>query len=122
MIKKTDKSENSYFVGAGLLNVFSATLVGGLSISVGILTFSRGVMETVGKKLVRLDPFSALVVVLAEAVTMNFYTMVSVPVSTSQAASERYWGVSIVKGISTVSRRTLVSILIGWFFGLNGSG
>ena len=59
MNKKTDKSENSYFVGAGLLNVFSATLVGGLSISVGILTFSRGVMETVGKKLVRLDPFSA---------------------------------------------------------------
>ena len=53
MIKKTDKSENSYFVGAGLLNVFSATLVGGLSISVGILTFSRGVMDTVGKKIGR---------------------------------------------------------------------
>ena len=64
----------------------------GLSISMGILTFSRGVMETVGKKLIRFDPFSALVVVLAEAVTMHFYTMVSVPVSTSQAASERYWG------------------------------
>lgn len=49
-------------------------------------------METVGKKLVRLDPFSASIVVLAEAVNMHFYTLVSVPVSTSQAASERYCG------------------------------
>jgi PiT family inorganic phosphate transporter len=54
------------FVGAGQLTVFSASVVGGSSIALGILTFSRGVMETVGKKLVRLDPFSALVVVLAE--------------------------------------------------------
>ena len=104
------------FVGADLLNVFSATLVGGLSIGMGILTFSRGVMETVGKKLVRLDPFSALIVVLAEAVTVHFYTLVGVPVSTSQAVIGAILGVGIVKGIKTVSRRTLLNILIGWFF------
>lgn len=103
------------FVGAGLLSVFSATLVGGLSIGMGIITFSRGVMETVGKKLVRLDPFSALIVVLAEAVTVHFYTIVGVPVSTSQAVIGAVLGVGIVKGINTVSRRTLLSILVGWF-------
>lgn len=104
------------FVGAGALSVSSATLVGGLSIGMGILTFSRGVMETVGKKLVRLDPFSALIVVLAEAVTVHFYTIVGVPVSTSQAVVGAILGVGIVKGISTVRRRTLLNILIGWFF------
>jgi len=103
------------FVGADVLNVFWATLVGGLSIGMGILTFSRGVMETVGKKLVRLDPFSALIVVLAEAVTVHFYTLVGVPVSTSQAVVGAVLGVGIVKGIKTVSRRTLLNILIGWF-------
>lgn len=103
------------FVGAGRLNVFWATLIGGLSIGMGILTFSRGVMETVGKKLVRLDPFSALIVVLAEAVTVHFYTLVGVPVSTSQAVIGAILGVGIVKGISTVKRRTLLNILIGWF-------
>ena len=103
------------FVGADVLNVFSATLVGGLSIGMGILTFSRGVMETVGKKLVQLDPFSALIVVLAEAVTVHFYTLVGVPVSTSQAVIGAVLGVGIVKGIKTVSRRTLLNILIGWF-------
>lgn len=103
------------FVGAGLLSVFMATLVGGLSIGLGILTFSRRVMETVGQKLVRLDPFSALVVVLAEAVTVHFYTMVGVPVSTSQAVIGAILGVGMVKGIQTVNRRTLQNILIGWF-------
>ncbi|UCH19550.1 MAG: anion permease [Deltaproteobacteria bacterium] len=103
------------FVGAGRLNVFSATLIGGLSIGLGILTFSRPVMETVGRRLVPLDPFSALVVVLAEAVTVHFYTFVGVPVSTSQAVIGAVLGVGIVKGINTVNRRKLVNILIGWF-------
>ncbi|MGD9061902.1 MAG: inorganic phosphate transporter, partial [Desulfobacterales bacterium] len=103
------------FVGAGKLTVFSATLIGGLSIAFGILTFSRGVMETVGKKLVRLDPFSALIVVLAEAITVHLYTFIGVPVSTSQAVVGGVLGVGLVKGINTVSRRTLMNILIGWF-------
>ena len=103
------------FVGAGQIGVFSATLIGGLSIALGILTFSRPVMETIGRKLVRLDPFSALVVVLAEAVTVHFFTLVGVPVSTSQAVIGAVLGVGIVKGVNTVSRRTLVNIFIGWF-------
>jgi PiT family inorganic phosphate transporter len=103
------------FVGAGKLTVFSASVVGGLSIALGILTFSRGVMETVGEKLVRLDPFSALVVVLAEGLTVHFYTFVGVPVSTSQAVIGAVLGVGLVKGVNTVSRRTLMHILIAWF-------
>jgi PiT family inorganic phosphate transporter len=104
------------FVGAGYLNVPAAALVGGLSIGLGILTFSRRVMETVGRRLVRLDPFSALVVVLAEAITVHIYTAIGVPVSTSQAVIGAILGVGIVKGISTVSTRTLSNILVGWFF------
>ena len=103
------------FVGAGYLNIFGAQLVGGLSIALGILTFSRPVMETVGSKLVRLDPFSALIVVLAEAITVHAYTLVGVPVSTSQALIGAVLGVGLVKGINTVSRQTLAGILLAWF-------
>ncbi len=103
------------FVGAGMLTVFAAALVGGLSISLGILTFSRRVMETVGNKLVKLDSFSALVVVLAEAITVHIYTFVGVPVSTSQAVVGAVLGVGIVKGINTIRRRTLTNILLAWF-------
>jgi len=104
------------FVGAGQLSVFAALLVGGLSIGLGIITYSRRVMETVGRKLVRLDPFSALIVVLAEAITVHIYAFIGVPVSTSQAVIGGVLGVGIVKGIETVKKRTLLNILIGWFF------
>ena len=103
------------FVGAGRLSVPAAALLGGLSIALGILTFSRGVMETVGRKLIRLDPFSALIVVLAEAFTVHFYTIVGVPVSTSQAIVGAVLGIGIVKGINTMSRRTLINVFTGWF-------
>lgn len=106
---------SAVFVGAGYLSVFSAVLIGGLSIAFGILTFSKRVMETVGKKLVMLDAFSALVVLLAEAITVHFYALVGVPVSTSQAVIGAVLGVGIIKGINTVSGPTLVRILIGWF-------
>ena len=103
------------FVGAGMLSLSAATLIGGLSIGLGVLTFSKGVMETVGKKLVRLDPFSALVVVLAEAITVHIYALIGVPVSTSQAVIGAVLGVGIVKGVNTIRRRTLVNIFLAWF-------
>jgi PiT family inorganic phosphate transporter len=102
------------FVGAGHLSVFSAALIGGLSIGLGILTLSKRVMETVGRKLVRLDPFSALVVLLAQSITVHIYTFVGVPVSTSQAVIGAVLGAGIVKGISTVRSRTFFNILVAW--------
>ncbi|MBW2115088.1 MAG: inorganic phosphate transporter, partial [Deltaproteobacteria bacterium] len=82
------------FVGAGRISVFSAALIGGLSIALGILTFSKPVMKTVGRRLVRLDAFSALIVVFALVGAIL--------------------GVGIIKGIKTVRRRTLANIFIGW--------
>ena len=104
------------FVGAGMLSVSAATLIGGLSIGLGILTFSKKVMETVGQKLVKLDPFSALVVVLAQAITVHIYALVGVPVSTSQAVIGAVLGVGIIKGVNTIKRRTLVNVFLAWFF------
>ncbi len=103
------------FVGAGKLTVFTAALVGGVSIALGVITYSRGVMETVGRKLVRLDPFSALVVVLAEGLTVHFFTLVGVPVSTSQAVIGAVLGIGILRGARTIKIKTLYGILSGWF-------
>jgi inorganic phosphate transporter, PiT family len=103
------------FVAAGTLTIFKAALIGGLSIGFGVLTYSRGVMETVGRKLVQLDPFSALIVVLAEAITVHFNALVGVPVSTTQAVIGAVLGVGLVKGARTINRKTLYSIFTGWF-------
>jgi PiT family inorganic phosphate transporter len=103
------------FVGAGMLTVFQAALIGGLSIGSGVLTYSRKVMETVGSRLVRLDPFSALMVILAEGLTVHFFTVVGVPVSTSQAVVGAVLGVGLVRGANTIKRKTLYGIFTGWF-------
>ncbi|HPJ68535.1 MAG TPA: inorganic phosphate transporter [Desulfobacteraceae bacterium] len=102
------------FVDAGQLDVFTATLLGGLSIAFGILTLSRGVMQTVGKRLVKLDAFSALVVILAEAITVHLYTLIGVPVSTSQAVVGAVLGIGIIRGIRSVKGRTLLNIILAW--------
>jgi inorganic phosphate transporter, PiT family len=102
------------YVGAGLLSAETAALIGGLSIAFGTLTYSRRVMETIGKGIVPLDPFSALVAVLAEALSLHLFTQIGVPVSSSQAIVGAVVGVGLVGDIQTVSLKMLARIGIGW--------
>ena len=94
--------------------VWLLALIGAGSICLGVLTYSRNVMFTVGSRLVELDPFSALVAMLAQAITVHAFAFLHVPVSTSQAIVGGVLGIGLCKGVSTIRRRTLLSILIGW--------
>jgi PiT family inorganic phosphate transporter len=109
------------FVGANALAPFSATILGGISISAGVLTYSRNVMYTVGKKITPLDPFSALIAVLAEAITLHLFAQIGVPVSSSQAVVGAVVGVGLVKGTRMINRITLIIILAGWILTLLSS-
>jgi PiT family inorganic phosphate transporter len=102
------------YVGSGILTPERASLIGGLSIAAGVLTYSKKVMMTIGKGIVPLDPFSALVVVLAEALTLHLFTQVGVPVSSSQAIVGAVVGVGLVGDVQTVSFRMLTRISVGW--------
>lgn len=102
------------YVGSGMLTPFQAALIGSLSIASGVLTYSRKVMETVGKKIVELDGFSAFISEFSAAVTVHLFTQVGVPVSTSQAIVGGVIGVGLRKGVETVSIKTLIEIAIGW--------
>jgi len=102
------------FFGRHMLSFNQAFLLGGLSIVFGVLTFSKHVMYTVGKRIVPLDPFSALIAILAEAVTVHAYALIGVPVSTSQAIVGAVVGIGILKGMQTVDTRKLIHIGCGW--------
>jgi len=102
------------FVGEEMLTVQQACLLGGLSIALGVFTFSHGVMMTVGRGLVKLDAFSAFIVICAEGIVVHFYAIVGVPVSTSQAVVGAVLGIGIVKGVKTVNKRTLSNIVLAW--------
>ena len=102
------------YVGSGTMIPETAALIGGLSIAAGVLTYSKKVMMTIGKGIVPLDPFSAVVVVLAEALTLHFFTQIGVPVSSSQAVVGAVVGVGIVGDVQTVSFKMLKRISFGW--------
>jgi len=102
------------YVGTGLLTPFEGLLIGSLSIAGGAMTYSKKVMMTVGRKITALDEYSALIAQLSGALTLEIFTQVGVPVSSTQAIVGGVAGVGLVKGARTVSRRTLLEIAIGW--------
>ena len=103
------------FYRAGMMDASTALLVGGLSIALGALTYSKKVMYTVGLRIIPLDAFSALIAVLAEAITVHVYAIVGVPVSTSQAIVGAVVGIGFYKGVKTISINTVKRIFLAWF-------
>ena len=101
-------------VSIKMLTPIKACLFGGLAIALGAVTFSHGVMMTVGKGIVKLDVFSSLCCVLALAITIHIYAMIGVPVSTSQVIIGAVLGIGVVKGLQTVNGGMLCRIMSGW--------
>lgn len=103
---------------AGELNILSDTaaeLVGGITIALGVLTFSKRVMFTVGSKITELSAFTGFLVTFACALTVFIYALIGIPVSTSQAVVGAVIGAGLVKGIKNVDFKVLRNIFIAWF-------
>jgi len=99
---------------AGLLTPFSAALIGSISIALGAVTYSKNVMMTIGKSIMPLNAFCALVVVLSGAITVDIFAHIGVPVSTSQAVIGAVIGVGIIRNIKAVNFKVLYRIFSGW--------
>lgn len=104
-------------------------LIGGLAISLGIITYSKRVMETVGTSLYKLSPVAALVVVLASSAVLFLFASESlkfwmeshglpsfplVPVSSSQAVVGAVIGIGLAKGGRNINFKILGKIGMGW--------
>ncbi len=96
------------------INQIWLALLGGVSLSIGALTYGRRVTETVGKGITPLGPLSAVSAQTAAAVAVHFFSIIGIPVSTSQAIVGAIIGVGLVKGVSTVSLGKIIEIVIGW--------
>jgi len=99
---------------AGIIPYETAALVGGLSIALGVLTFSKRVMLTVGKQITLLDHFSAVIAVLSQAITVWVFAIIGVPVSTSQAIVGAVIGAGLARGSSDINFKILRNIALGW--------
>jgi PiT family inorganic phosphate transporter len=111
-----DKTQALFFIGA-------------VAIGVGIFTYSKNVMTTVGNSLYRLSPSTALIVVLSSSFVLFIFASVSlqnlliqlhlptiplVPVSSSQAVVGAIIGIGIGKGDRNINFSKLRGIALGW--------
>ena len=103
------------FVASGTLQSQHAVWVAGGSIALGIVTFGRRMMEVLGRGLVRLEPQTALIAMLGQALTVHFFALQGSPVSASQALAGAVLGIGLVKGVRTINWMTLLRVLAGWF-------
>ncbi len=103
--------------------------IGGVAIAIGIITYSRHVMETVGNTLMPLTPEAALVVVLSQALVLFIFSSQAlsnafvsiglppiplVPVSSSQVVIGAIIGIGLYKGGREIKFNILGSISLGW--------
>ena len=104
-------------------------LLGALAIGVGVFTYSKRVMMTVGNDLLPLSPVGAWVAVVAHSLVLFIFasqgleaflenlglpTIPLVPVSSSQAVVGAVLGIAVIKGGRGIQWQVLSSIAIGW--------
>ncbi len=89
-------------------------LLGGAALAVGALTFGRRVTETVGSGITPLDTVSAFSAQLAAALAVHFFSILGIPVSTSQSIVGAVIGVGLLHGMRAVRMRKIGGIVIGW--------
>jgi len=97
-----------------ILDMTLLAILGSVSIGVGALTFGRGVAETVGKSITRLNLQGAFAAQVSAAAGLHLFSMIGIPVSTSQAIVGSVMGVGLVHGVRTVSKRKIGEIVMGW--------
>ncbi len=104
-------------------------LLGSLAIALGVSTYSRKVMLTVGYQLGNLSTTSGLIAVISHSIVLFIFasrgleawlsnlglpTIPLVPVSSSQALVGAVVGISLLQGLSGVRWAVLGQIVLGW--------
>ena len=92
-----------------------AATIGGIAIAVGVLTFSKRVMMTVGTSIAELTQIEGFVVIIGMSLTVVIMgKWMHIPVSTSQAVVGAVIGAGLTKEIKNVNFGVFKNIAIAW--------
>ena len=103
-------------VGANILTSARFTaILGGVAIAVGVLTYSKKVMMTVGGSIANISQMDGFLVILASALSITLMKeLMGIPVSTSQAVVGAVIGAGLVGGVKNVNFGVFKRIAIAW--------
>jgi len=97
-------------IGGVPISIRMATFIGALAIALGIVTFGRRVIETVGFGITNLLPIMTIVAEIASGLNVMIYTFFGIPVSTSHSIIGAVAGVGLWHGTHGVNKKTLRDI------------
>ncbi len=125
----------SPFTDLSVAGIFSLTaaqqlfFIGGIAIAIGVFTYSRRVIVTVGEGIIQLSPVAAFVAVGAHSIVLFLFasqgiegflishglpTIPLVPVSSSQAIVGAVIGIGLLTGGRNIRWRLVGGIASGW--------
>ena len=115
---------DSFGVGANILtNARFTAILGGVAIAVGVLTYSKKVMMTVGGSIANISQIDGFLVILSSALAITVMKiLLGIPVSTSQAVVGAVIGAGLVKGPKNVEWKVLGKIGIAWISSPTAAG
>ncbi|MFW2368890.1 MAG: inorganic phosphate transporter [Desulforhopalus sp.] len=121
--------ESLYFFGVRFSPAQQLFFLGGIAIAIGVFTYSKRVMMTVGSGIYNLTPVAATVVVWSHSAVLFLFSSQSleawlqnhglptiplVPVSSSQAIVGAVIGIGLLKGGRGIKWKTVAGITSSW--------
>ncbi|MBT8141228.1 MAG: inorganic phosphate transporter, partial [Gammaproteobacteria bacterium] len=93
---------------------FWVLVLGGAGIVIGLATFGRYVMTTVGEKITHLTPSRGFAAELAAAMTIVVASGTGMPISTTHTLVGAVLGVGLARGISAIDLSVVKKIFMSW--------
>ncbi|MCH8159310.1 MAG: inorganic phosphate transporter [Proteobacteria bacterium] len=89
-------------------------VIGGGGIVIGLATYGKRVIATVGKKITQLTPSRGFAAELAAATTIVIASGTGIPISTTHVLVGAVLGVGLARGIEAIDLRVVARIMVSW--------
>ena len=88
--------------------------IGGVGIVVGLATWGRRVIETIGKRITELTPTRGFSAEFGAAITILVASRFKLPISTTHTLVGAVLGVGIARGVGALNIRVIRDIVVSW--------
>src|SRR4030043_1629095 len=102
-------------IHSGVIDRTPASLIGSLFVFLGAVLLSKRVIETMGKGITTLDPYSGFAAQFGAGICVLFFTFLGMPISTTYCIIGGISGVGMSKGMKTVKLELIKKIIANWF-------
>ncbi len=89
-------------------------VLGGAGIVIGLATYGRHVIATVGEKITQLTPSRGFAAELAAATTIVIASGTGIPISTTHTLVGAVLGVGLARGIDAIDLRVVGRVFLSW--------